>query len=180
LLTFDAQIIFMQITNNKVVSLTYELKIQDEGEMLLVEKVTAEQPFVFLYGMSGLPERFEESLANLKAGDAFNFILSKEESGYGEYDQAAIVDLPKDVFMIDGKFDAEEITVGRFIPMSDTEGNRMQGLVLEIGDMTVKMDFNHPLSGKELNFSGNVSDVREATAEELDHGHVHGEGGHHH
>ena len=61
--------------------------------------------------------------------------------------------------------------------MQDQDGNPMDGVVLEIGDDTVTMDFNHPLAGEALGFSGTVLDIREATQEELDHGHVHGEGG---
>jgi FKBP-type peptidyl-prolyl cis-trans isomerase SlyD len=64
--------------------------------------------------------------------------------------------------------------------MQDQEGNPLDGKVVEIGDENVKMDFNHPLAGEALSFSGVVIDVREATEEELDHGHVHGPGGHHH
>jgi FKBP-type peptidyl-prolyl cis-trans isomerase SlyD len=64
--------------------------------------------------------------------------------------------------------------------MQDQDGNPMDGRVLEIGTETVKMDFNHPLAGEELHFKGEILEVREATAEELDHGHVHGPGGHHH
>jgi len=64
--------------------------------------------------------------------------------------------------------------------MHDQEGNRMQGLVVEITDTFVKMDFNHPLAGKNLHFIGEVLEVRPASLEELSHGHVHGPGGHHH
>ncbi len=170
----------MKISSNKVVSLTYELKIEDQGEMLLVESVSQEQPFVYLHGLGGLPQLFESNLDNLSVGDSFSFILKAEDSGYGDIDESAVVDLPKNVFIIDDKFDDEMIRVGAFVPMSDTEGNKMQGLVLEINEDFVKMDFNHPLAGKDLHFNGSIFAIREASTEELDHGHVHGEGGHHH
>jgi FKBP-type peptidyl-prolyl cis-trans isomerase SlyD len=64
--------------------------------------------------------------------------------------------------------------------MSDQDGNKMQGLVVDVTEEMVKMDFNHPLAGRDLTFTGIVHSIREATAEELDHGHVHGEGGHQH
>ena len=64
--------------------------------------------------------------------------------------------------------------------MSDQEGNKMQGLVMDVNEQFVKMDFNHPLAGKDLYFQGSVIGIREASAEEIDHGHVHGEGGHQH
>lgn len=170
----------MKISENKVVSLSYELSIRNGEEVLLVEKVTNEQPFMYLHGVSGLPEKFESALADLESGAAFDFVLSKEESGYGEFDETAIVDLPIEVFMVDGEFDAEVVAEGAFIPMSDNEGNKMQGLVLGVNDQFVKMDFNHPLAGKDLYFQGTVIGIREASAEEMDHGHVHGEGGHQH
>lgn len=170
----------MKINANKVVSLTYELKIRDEEEMVLVEQVASDNPFVYLHGAGGLPEKFETSLENLEAGAPFSFVLTADESGYGTIDETAVVDLPKSVFMVDGIFDDEMIKEGHFIPMSDTEGNKMQGLVLEISENNVKMDFNHPLAGKDLYFEGTVHAVRDASQEELDHGHVHGEGGHHH
>ena len=97
----------MKISENKVVSLSYELSIRNGEEVLLVEKVTNEQPFMYLHGVSGLPEKFESALAELESGAAFDFVLSKEESGYGEFDETAIVDLPIEVFMVDGEFDAE-------------------------------------------------------------------------
>lgn len=170
----------MKVSQNKVVSLTYELSINDGENVMLVERVTNEQPFVYLHGMSGLPDKFEMALENLESGANFDFVLSKEDSGYGEFDEQAIVDLPKSVFFVDGIFDEEVIAKGAFIPMSDQDGNKMQGLVVDVNDDFVKMDFNHPLAGKDLMFSGSVHAIREASAEELDHGHVHGEGGHQH
>ncbi len=170
----------MNISQNKVVSLSYELSIRNGEEVLLVERVTNEQPFMYLHGVSGLPEKFESALENLEIGSNFDFVLAKEESGYGEFDETAIVDLPIEVFMIDGEFDADVVTKGNFIPMSDQEGNKMQGLVMDVNEQFVKMDFNHPLAGKDLYFQGSVIGIREASAEEIDHGHVHGEGGHQH
>ena len=170
----------MKIEQNKVVTLTYELRIKDEnGEQNLIETATEEQPMVFIYGMSGLPEQFEDSLQGLNTGDTFDFTLESEE-GYGEYNNDAVVDLPKNVFEVDGSVPNDMLEEGNYIPMADSEGNQLQGRVVEVGDDTVKMDFNHPLAGKDLYFKGKVQDVRDASQEELDHGHVHGPGGHHH
>ncbi|MHC2992562.1 peptidylprolyl isomerase [Pontibacter sp. HJ8] len=170
----------MKIEKNKVVTLSYELRIQNEkGEQSLVEIANDDNPMVFIYGMSGLPEQFEENLDGLNAGDAFDFKLEAED-GYGDYDQNAVVELPKSVFEIEGNVPDNMLEEGNFIPMADSEGNQLQGRVAEIKDDVVVMDFNHPLAGKELNFKGKVEKVRDATQEELDHGHVHGEGGHHH
>ncbi|RTQ51399.1 peptidylprolyl isomerase [Hymenobacter gummosus] len=170
----------MQIADHKVVTLTYDLSVtNDEQEKQLVEKAEADSPMVFLFGMSGLPEEFEDQLKGKQPGDAFSFSLTPEQ-GYGEYDQDALVDLPKQVFEVDGNVDAEMLQVGNYLPMSDNHGNHLQGKVVYVGNDTVKMDFNHPLAGMTMHFEGKVVDVRDASQEELDHGHVHGEGGHHH
>lgn len=170
----------MKIEKNKVVTLTYELRIIDEdGEQSLIETANEEQPMVFIYGMSGLPDQFEDNLEGLNSGDSFDFKLDTED-GYGEYNDEAVVDLPKNVFEVEGSVPDNMLEEGNYIPMSDSEGNQLQGRVVEVGDDTVKMDFNHPLAGKELYFKGKVENVREATPEELHHGHVHGAGGHQH
>ena len=134
---------------------------------------------VFIYGMSGLPDQFEDNLEGLNSGESFDFKLDTED-GYGEYNEDAVVDLPKNVFEVEGSVPDNMLEEGNYIPMSDSEGNQLQGRVVEVTDEAVKMDFNHPLAGKELYFKGKVENVREATPEELDHGHVHGAGGHQH
>lgn len=170
----------MKIEKNRVVTLTYELRIKDDnGEQSLIETANEEQPMVFIYGMSGLPDQFESELEGKTEGDTFDFTLPSE-GGYGDFDENAIVDLPLNVFQVEGSVPENMLEPGNFIPMADSEGNQLQGRVVEVSDETVKMDFNHPLAGKDLNFKGKVEKVREATEEELDHGHVHGEGGHHH
>ena len=169
-----------QISPNKVVTITYDLSVTDENqEKVLVESAEEDAPMVFLFGQSGLPEEFERQLDGKKPGDAFSFRLTPEQA-YGDYDQQAVVEIPKNVFEIDGQIDAEMLQVGNFLPMADNQGHHMQGKVVEIGDSAVTMDFNHPLAGMVMHFDGKVADVREATAEEMDHGHVHGEGGHQH
>lgn len=168
------------ISENKVVTITYDLSVTDENqEKVLVESAEADAPMVFLFGMSGLPDEFENQLNGKQPGDTFSFSLTPEQA-YGDYDQQAVVDIPKNVFEIDGKIDEEMLQVGNFLPMADNQGHHMQGKIVEIGEDTVKMDFNHPLAGMMMHFDGKVADVREASQEELDHGHVHGEGGHHH
>lgn len=167
----------MKIEKNKVVTLSYELRILNEsGDESLVETADKEQPMAFIYGMSGLPEQFEDQLGALSEGDSFDFKLGVEE-GYGAVDENAIVDLPKTAFQIDGAVPDNLLVAGNFIPMTDSEGNQLQGLVKSVNPDTVTMDFNHPLAGKELYFKGKVENVREATPDELAHGHVHGAGG---
>ncbi len=169
-------ILKMMIEENKVVSLTYELRVNDhQGE--IVEKVEKNKPLTFIFGRGNLLPDFESNIDGLKEGDSFSFTLEPEKA-YGKVSDEAIVDLPKNIFEIDGKIDENILKVGNNIPMQDNSGNRLNGVVMEIADDAVKMDFNHPLAGDVLFFKGNVSGIRDATQEEINHGHVH-EGGSH-
>jgi FKBP-type peptidyl-prolyl cis-trans isomerase SlyD len=168
----------MQITKNTVVSLSYILKRNDaNGE--IIEETKAGDPLVFLYGNGQMLPKFEEYLNALKAGDAFEFTLASDDA-YGEMDQDAIIDLDKSIFQVDGKTDDEMLAIGNVIPMRDDQGNMLQGIVVSVSKDMVRMDFNHPMAGNVLHFAGKVIEVREASAEELSHGHAHGAGGHHH
>jgi FKBP-type peptidyl-prolyl cis-trans isomerase SlyD len=158
----------MVIDNNKVVSLTYELRVNDENGQVL-ETVNNDKPLTFLYGSGKLLPRFEENLSGLKAGDKFNFQLTSDEA-YGSVDENAIVDVPIDSFVIDGKLDESLLTLGNTIPMQDGAGNRLNGVVKQVTDQAVTMDFNHPLAGENLYFNGSVSELRDATPEEIEGG----------
>ena len=98
------------------------------------------------------------------------------DDAYGPKVDEAIVELPKNIFEVDGQIDPELLTLGNQVPMMDGEGHRMMGTVVEVKDEVVVMDFNHMLAGADLNFAGEVVGVREATEEELSHGHVHAGG----
>ena len=168
----------MKVGKNKVVGMIYILSKDDiNGE--LVQEVSKDKPFVVMFGVGALLPKFEENLEGLAVGDTFNFSLTSEE-GYGEKTPEAIVDLDKKIFEVEGNIDEEFLKVGASIPMQNEQGHPLNGLVLEITDNTVKMDFNHPLAGQGLYFTGEVVEVREASAEEIEHGHVHGAGGHQH
>ena len=125
-------------------------------------------------------ESFENNLKGKQKGDAFDFFLSAQDS-YGEWEQGRIVEIPKDAFKNDkGIIEKDVLVAGKTVPMVDHEGNHLMGLIEEVLEQHVKMDFNHPLAGQSLHFKGSVKEIREASAEELSHGHVHGPGGHHH
>ena len=134
---------------------------------------------VFIYGSGMLLPAFESNIANLKLNDNFSFGLEAGDA-YGEVNPGALVDLDIDMFLEDGKPNDELLQVGNTIPMQDSDGNRLDGVVVEVTDTQVKMDFNHPLAGKNLHFTGQIVELRDATSEELAHGHVHGPHGHHH
>jgi FKBP-type peptidyl-prolyl cis-trans isomerase SlyD len=168
----------MTIEKNMVVTVNYLLKKKDTEEV--IEETSSEKPFVFLYGNGGLLEDFENNLSKKSIGDTFDFFIDHKR-GYGERDEQYLAEIPLDAFYgEDGKLDTESVKVGVTLPMVDKDGEPLYGKVLEIGTEAIKMDFNHPLAGIDLHFKGEVLEVREATKEELDHGHVHGPGGHEH
>ena len=168
----------MKIGKNKVVTMTYTLRQKDEqGEV--IQKVDETRPFVQLFGAGTLLPSFEENLDGLEKGDTFGFQLAADQA-YGNTSEEAILELEKKIFEIDGKVDTEMVAEGKMITMQDQHGNPLEGKVMAVKEDSVIMDFNHPLAGEDLYFSGTILDVREATAEEIDHGHTHGPGGHQH
>ena len=168
----------MKISDNTVVSLAYELRVDNEsGEV--VDKAEGNKPFTFLVGAGNVLEEFENNIMGKEQGDAFAFSIDKENA-YGPVDERAVVEVPKDVFMVDGKLATDLLKEGHYLQMQDQNGNPLRGKVVNVDESAVTMDFNHPMAGKDLYFSGSVMEVREATEEEIDHGHAHGVGGHHH
>lgn len=167
----------MKAEPNHVVGISYTLT--EMGSDSIIEQVKKEDPFVFLLGAGNLLEAFEANIINLSEGDTFDFTLDAEQA-YGTMDEKAVVDVPIDVFIVNGKFMEDVVQVGKPVRLQDQHGNPLVGTVLERGLEHVKIDFNHPMAGKSLHFHGEVVSIRPATAEELDHGHVHGAGGHHH
>ena len=155
----------LEIGKYSMVTLTYNLHVDDDkGE--LVEQATETQPLEFLYGSGAMLPKFESHLAGLHEGEPFTIKLAKNDA-YGEVNGDALVELPKNVFLVDGKFDDELIKIGNTVPMMSSNGQRLNGLVLEINDEIIKMDFNHPLAGEDLFFAGTVLGVREASDAEV-------------
>lgn len=155
----------LEIGKYAMVTLTYDLRVDDEnGEV--VEQATEAQPLQFLYGAGAMLPKFESQLAGLREGEPFTIKLSKNDA-YGEVNEEAVVELPKHVFLVGGKFDDELIKIGNTVPMMSSNGQRLNGLVLEVNDEVVTMDFNHPLAGEDLFFAGKVMAVREASDEEV-------------
>ncbi len=172
----------MRISDNKVVGLTYEIKVSQEEEEsapFSVEVRDNEDPFYFLFGNSGLPEKFETYLLEKKQGEHFHFTLEVDEA-YGESDDELIVNIPKAQLSEDRGFKPEMLQEGNFLPLVDEEGYSMQAKVMKDLGEEVLLDFNHPLVNFRLHFDGEVHEVREATPEEIEHGHVHGAHGHQH
>lgn len=172
----------MQITNNSVVGLTYELRVskdEEETETISVEVRDKDDPFYFLFGNSGLPEKFEEYLLGKKEGEPFEFQLEVDEA-YGEAEDELIVNVPKEQLSEDRGFTPDMLEEGNFLPLVDEEGYSLQAKVVKDLGEELLLDFNHPLVGFSLHFIGEVLEVREASEDELEHGHVHGEHGEDH
>ena len=157
----------MKIDKNKVVELTFKLFL-DKYDGRLIQEFNQEEPFTFIFGTGELLENFEKKLKGLSDSDAFKFKLTKDEA-YGDLDDEAIIDFPPSAINIDKEY----VYIGSVLPFKDEEGNEMEGTIIEISDKVITIDFNHPLAGEDLYFEGNVFSVRDATPEELSHGHVH-------
>jgi len=157
----------MNIDKNKVVELSFQLHLSGyDGE--LIQEFAKEEPFKFIFGVGQLLESFEKKLSGLSEGQAFKFMIPVGEA-YGEVDEEAIIDFPPSALNIDKDY----LYVGSVLPFKDEEGNEMEGTIVEINDNAISIDFNHPLAGEDLYFEGKVEKVRDASPEELAHGHVH-------
>jgi len=157
----------MNISEKKIVSVSYELYVQAENEKPeLMETAPADKPLIFCFGIGMMLQKFEEELKEKKAGDKFDFTIACEDA-YGEYNEEHVIDLPKNIFEVDGKFDDELVYVGNVVPLMDSEGNRLNAEVLSVDDENVSVDLNHPLAGENLHFKGEVIDVHEASEEEM-------------
>ena len=152
---------------HKYITVAYSLYTDNsEGIHELVEQAPVEHPFQFITELGVALEAFEAKLKNLNEGDEFDFTLSVDEA-YGPYEQEHVIELPKSTFMLNGRFQNDIIFEGAVIPLVNADGNRFQGLVLEIKEDVVIIDLNHPLAGKELHFKGSVVTSREATDAEV-------------
>ncbi|MEZ4830270.1 MAG: FKBP-type peptidyl-prolyl cis-trans isomerase [Bacteroidia bacterium] len=168
----------MNISPQKVVSITYQLRL-DHAEGEFVEEVSLEEPLVFLFGAGNMLPAFEDNLSGLGTGDSFKFSLNSRDA-YGERNEDAVIELPKSTFMVDGVLAEDLLVLGNTVPMRDQNDNTLRGQITRIDGDIVEMDFNHPLAGRDLYFTGEVVQIRQATQSEIDHGHVHGHGGVHH
>jgi FKBP-type peptidyl-prolyl cis-trans isomerase SlyD len=155
----------MKIEKDKFVSLIYELRESDSNGRI-IETLNEDAPLSFIFGSGRLLPVFEENISSLNKGDSFSFSLNSEVA-YGEKREDMIVNIPVSVFMTDGKLNEDICRVGNEVPMMDTEGNPLNGIINEITDTYVRMDFNHPMAGIDLFFSGKIIEVREPSEREL-------------
>ena len=159
----------MKIEKNKVVVITYDLNVEGKH----VDSATEERPLDYIQGGHMLLPRFEQELEGKQEGDDFRFSIPPEE-GYGQYDAKYRFDIPKSSFEQNGKLREDLLTAGRIIPMYNSEGVVCRAQIIEVKAESVTVDFNHPLAGRTLDFSGKVLSVRDASEKELLEG-LHGE-----
>lgn len=158
------------VQNNVVVSMEYTLRVDNE----VIDSSIGQEPLEFLAGHGNIISGLEREMIGMKVGDSKDVIVTPSD-GYGEYDEEAFMDVPRGEFPQD--MPVEE---GLELTVRDDSGQARYARVDNVEGETVRLNFNHPLAGDELHFNVKVVGLREPTEEELDHGHVHEGGGHHH
>ena len=158
------------VSNGKVVSIHYTLK-NDEGTVL--DTSDGKDPLAYLHGANNVIPGLETAMEGKKTGETFNVRISPTDA-YGEQDDSKKQVLERSMF------GEHEVQIGQQFHAADPEGNSIVVTVTNIDGDEIVIDGNHPLAGMTLNFEVEVMDVRDASEEEISHGHVHGEGGDHH
>jgi FKBP-type peptidyl-prolyl cis-trans isomerase SlyD len=161
----------MSLAQNKVVTFNYTLK-DDEGNIL--DSSGNATPFSFLSGNGQILPKLEEALDGMLLGTKKNVKINAADA-YGEYNEGAVQQVNRSNFPQDA-----ELQPGMQFVANSPEGNQMPFIIAEVKNDDITIDFNHPLAGKNLEFDVELLDIRDATSEEIAHGHVHGPGGHHH
>jgi len=158
----------LKVAKDKVVAIDYTLTVQGD----VVDTTAGGEPLEYLHGHGNIITGLENALAGLSKGDSIN-VQVEPEDGYGEYDEDGTEVHPRSEF-------PQEVEVGSMFVGETEDGDEVMLTVVEVDDENVTVDRNHPLAGEVLSFDVTVRDVRDASPEELDHGHVHGPDGHHH
>jgi FKBP-type peptidyl-prolyl cis-trans isomerase SlyD len=158
------------VQKDVVVSMEYTLQVDNEE----IDSSKGQDPLQFLAGYGNIISGLEREMMGMKVGDSKEVIIAPAD-GYGEFDDKAYMNVPRSEFPKD--MDVEE---GLELTVRDDQGRARYARVDTIDGETVTLNFNHPLAGDELHFNVKVVNLREPTAEELEHGHVHQGEGHHH
>ena len=159
----------LQVGNGHVVAMEYTLKVDGN----VADSSEGREPLAYVHGAGNIIPGLEREMTGMKVGESKNVVVVAADA-YGEEDDKAFMDVPREQF-------PKEIPleVGTEIQVQNQDGQPMYARIDEVGADTVRLDFNHPLAGKELHFAVKVVNIREATEEEKDHGHVHSPGHHH-
>lgn len=161
----------MQISRHKVALIDYVLS---DAQGAPIDSSSEDDPLAYIHGTDSLISGLEEELEGCSAGDSINVVVPPDK-GYGQRDESLVQTVSRDQFEA-----GVELEVGmQFHAHDDDDGPDIVTITAIEGDQ-ITLDTNHPLAGLSLHFDVTVVEVRDATAEELEHGHVHGPGGHHH
>jgi FKBP-type peptidyl-prolyl cis-trans isomerase SlyD len=152
-----------KVAKDLVVSMEYELTVDGE----IIDATEAGDPIDFIQGYENIIAGLEKAVEGLAVGDTKE-VLVKATEAYGEYDADGFVEVPKAEFP-----DDIPMEVGVEISVTNDDGEEMTAFIEEVSLETITLNFNHPLAGKDLTFKVKIVGIREATAEELEHGHVH-------
>lgn len=155
------------MATNKFIKVAYKMLTNTPASHKLLYECTKESPVAFVSGMGLMVDAFESKLEALSAGDEFDFTLAAAEA-FGERDEDKVLDLPKKVFEVNGKFDEENIYAGVEVPLMDSEGSHFPGTVVKVTKDTVTVDLNDPLAGYAIQFAGTLLENREPTIEEME------------
>lgn len=161
----------MSLDKNKVVTFNYTLK-DEQGNIL--DTTSGSGPFAFLSGNEQILPKLEDAFHGMLLGTKKIVKISAADA-YGEYNEQAVQLVDRSNFPEDA-----DLQPGMQFVANSPDGHRMPFVIAEVKQDQVTIDFNHPLAGKNLEFDVELLDIRDATAEEIAHGHVHGPGGHHH
>lgn len=161
----------MTIAQHKVVSIHYKVVDVATGET--IDSSEGAEPMTYLHGEQNIIPGLEKALEGKQIGDEFDVTVEAADA-YGEYSEERVQQVPREAFT-----GVEDIEPGMAFT-AQTEQGPVNLIVIEVTEEIITVDANHPLAGKSLAFSVKVDSIRDASQEELDHGHVHGPGGHEH
>ena len=156
----------LKVNDGQVVSMEYTLKVDGE----IADSSEGREPLEYVHGAGNIIPGLEREMVGMAVGESKEVVVAAAD-GYGEEDEKAFMDVPREQF-------PEEIPmqIGTELQVQNQAGQPMYARIVTVGDKSVRLDFHHPLAGKELHFSVKVVGVREATSEEKEHGHAHGPG----
>ncbi|MGW4246158.1 FKBP-type peptidyl-prolyl cis-trans isomerase [Nocardia sp. NPDC004722] len=161
----------MSIAADKVVSIEYTLT-DDDGEVL--DTSVGDEPLIYLHGAENIVDGLEKALEGRNAGDEVVVVVEPED-GYGEYLAELVSTVERDAFV-----GIDELEVGMEFEAEAPDGDSQIVVVRAVDGDEVTIDANHPLAGQRLHFTVKVLDIRDATSDELEHGHPHGDDDHEH
>ena len=159
-----------QAADDLVVTIEYTLTVDGE----VIDASGEDGPLDYLQGHENIIPGLEREIAGMKIGESKKVLVTPED-GYGLVEPNAVIEVDRTEFP-----ENVPVEIGIELEITDDQGDILFATIIEVGSKVVKLDTNHPLAGKELHFEVTVADLREASKEEIDHGHVHYDGDHHH